>query len=602
MTDDPVDPSAVAGESAVRAAGGQLLRGSTVAPGLVLGIAHRKDFELAHVPVARVPLDQVERELNRLRKALDVARRQVEDLRERLEGKVREDDARVLDTHLLYLKDSVFIADVEKLILTEQLSLEGAIARVVGDFDRIFRLVESETLRQSAIDLRDVGLRVLRSLDSASRAGEEGGVKRYVLVARELSIVDMFNLENESVLGIVTEEGALTSHAAVFARSMRIPTLTAVEGLLGAVSEGDFLILDASEGTLRVNPDERVRAQYQQQGDRQRPVAPVERPDWARFPVRTRDGQTLQVLGACGNLPEVEQSIAMGQPAIALYRTELLYLVEQTPPSRDALCEHYRAVLQAAGEVPVSFRLLNADSALGLDFLHTEREPNPALGRFGVRCLLGRESILRRQLQALLAAAAGGTLRITIPGVNDCGELRRVKECLFEEKLELRKANERLPERVEVGVVLETPASLLGVRELARESDHLLLGLDSLMQYLLAADRENPAMGEWFEGLHPFALRSAAKIAAVAAELSRPLVVFGESLASGDNLPLLIGAGLRQFALTPGALRDCVARMRGLDVKSAQRAVRLAASATCASEMSSLVSGYRHGWARGSAT
>jgi phosphoenolpyruvate-protein phosphotransferase len=599
MASEPSDLPAATGDAVARPAGGIVLRGSVVAPGLVLGAAHRKDFELAHVPVMRVAAADVERELNRLRKALDIARKQVEDLRARLEGKVREDDARVLDTHLLYLKDSVFIADVEKLILTEQLSLEAAIARVIGDFDRIFRLVESETLRQSAIDLRDVGLRVLRSLESASKAGEEGGVKRYVLVARELSIVDMFNVENESVLGIATEEGALTSHAAVFARSMRIPTLVGVEGLLDAVQEGDYLILDASEGVLRINPDERVRAQYQQQGDAKRAPTSAARPEWARFPVRTRDGQQVHVLGACGNLPEVEQCASLGMSAIALYRTELLFLVEKNPPSRDALAEHYRAVLEAAGEAPVTFRLLNADSGLALDFLHGEREPNPALGLFGVRGLLARESILRRQLQALLLASAGGTLRLCVPGVGDCGELRRVKECLFEEKLELRKANAPLPERVEVGIVLETPVSLLGVRELARESDHLLLGFDALQQYLLAADRENPAVGDWFEALHPFALRSIAKIAAVAAELSRPLVVFGEGLARADNLPLLVGAGLRQFAFSPAVLRDQLARLRALEVKSAQRAVRLAASATCTSEMSSLVSGYRHGWARG---
>src|SRR6185503_19993566 len=148
----------------------------------------------------------------------------------RLTGRVREEDARILDTHLAYLRDSAFIADVENLILNEQMRLEGAIGKVVGDFDRIFRLVQNETLRQSAVDLRDVGIRVLRNLESRAAAvdGAAPAPADYVLVARERSIVGMFNLTNEHVQGIVTEEGSMTRHATVFAGSMRIPTLTGV--------------------------------------------------------------------------------------------------------------------------------------------------------------------------------------------------------------------------------------------------------------------------------------------------------------------------------------------------------------------------------------
>jgi phosphotransferase system enzyme I (PtsI) len=216
-------------ESAPARAAGPILRGATVAPGLVLGRVHRQDHDLARERAERVPLDEIEVELNRFRQALDDARLQLTDLRSRLAGRVREEDAHILDTHLAYLRDSAFIADVENLILNEQMRLEGAIGKVVGDFDRIFRLVQNETLRQSAVDLRDVGIRVLRNLERRSSDAPAAPPPRdYILVGRELSIVDMFNLANENVKGIVTQAGGLTSHAAIFARSMRIPTLTGV--------------------------------------------------------------------------------------------------------------------------------------------------------------------------------------------------------------------------------------------------------------------------------------------------------------------------------------------------------------------------------------
>ena len=188
-------------------ASGPILRGATVAPGLVMGKVHRQDHDLAAERAGRVPLDEVEVELNRFRAALDDSRHQLVDLKARLSGRVREEDARILDTHLAYLRDSAFIADVENLILNEQMRLEGAIGKVVGDFDRIFRLVQSENLRQSAVDLRDVGIRVLRCLEQRASESSTAPPRDYILVGRELSIVDMFNLANENVKGIVTAVG-----------------------------------------------------------------------------------------------------------------------------------------------------------------------------------------------------------------------------------------------------------------------------------------------------------------------------------------------------------------------------------------------------------
>ena len=194
MSDEPETAGATTEEEPVateeRPPGGALLRGATVCPGLVLGRVHRKDNDLEQAGVERVALDEVDRELNRFRRALDQSRTQLEDLKSRLHGRVAQDDARILDTHLTYLRDSVFIADVENLILNEQMRLEGAIAKVVGDFDRIFRLVRNDTLRQSAVDLRDVGIRVLRNLESQEREGRRRRARARRLRAGREGAVD----------------------------------------------------------------------------------------------------------------------------------------------------------------------------------------------------------------------------------------------------------------------------------------------------------------------------------------------------------------------------------------------------------------------------
>jgi len=599
VEDEPAAPEATPAEVAPPV----VLRGATVAPGMVLGRVHRQDHDLSHERAERVPLDEIESELNRFRKALDGSRLQLQDLRGRLTGRVREEDARILDTHLAYLRDSAFIADVENLILNEQMRLEGAIAKVVGDFDRIFRLVQNETLRQSAVDLRDVGIRVLRNLERATGGEPTAPPPRdYILVARELSIVDMFNLANENVKGIATQAGGLTSHAAIFARSMRIPTLTGIEKLLDEVREGDFVILDATEGLLRVNPDEVVRAQYAQAAEKGAPAVSVqdsEAPEWARKPAHTRDGEALVLESSCGNLPEVEQGAALGLTAVGLYRTELLFLTDALAPSRDALAQHYAAVVGAARGARVTFRLLNVDSSLGIRYLHTAKEKNPSLGRVGVRALLAQPHLLRRQLQAILVGGYGADVRIAVPFVLDCSDLRRVREVLFEERLELRRAGERFKESVPVGVVLETPAALLGIRDLAAEADFLVLNLDSMQQHLLATDREDPELAKLFETLHPYVLRALAKVCEVAAGQGRELTVFGSSAQSPGNLARLIGCGLRRFALAPIALQEFLSALGDIDAKAAARAARASARSTSLSETRfRSMSEFRHGYAR----
>ncbi|MBK7641474.1 MAG: phosphoenolpyruvate--protein phosphotransferase [Planctomycetes bacterium] len=586
--------------------GGIQLKGTCVSPGLVLGPVHIKDYELSNAPRQRVPLDQVERELNRFHKALSDSKRQLEDLKTRLQGKVSADHVRILDTHAALLRDGVFLSDVENLIINEQMALEAAIGKVVADFDRIFRLVKSDTLRERAVDLRDVGIRVLRNLERVAVDEKAAPAPDYVLVARELSIVDMFNLENEHVLGILTEAGGLTSHAAILARSMRIPTLTAVAGLLEKVREGDFVIVEATEGSVRVNPDELVRAQFRASSAIAKREAAAQ-PEagrqtlLARRGARTRDGQPIALSASCGNLPEVDQALELGLSGVGLYRTELLYLVEREQPSLESLTAHYAAVLEHARGESVTFRLLHVDSSLEVPYLHEARELNPGLGRAGVRILLAREQVLRRQLQALLRAAPASSntrARIVVPFVTDCADLRRVKEILFEERYALRKAGVPFQDQVELGAVIETPVAALGARDLAREADFLVLSLDSLLQYLVAADRENHELRHCFEPIHPFALRLILQIVEVCEQSARSLSAFGVTAVSPINLPFLIGAGLKQFCIAPVGLEDFLTHLEAVDLRGARRSATLAARASCQAEMQSLVQGYRHGYAR----
>ncbi len=562
------------------------LRGTTITPGLALGVVHRKGYDLERANQGRIPLDEIEQELNRFHASLRSSKVQLDGLKESLRGRVPAEHIQVLDTHIAYLRDSVFLSDVENLILNEQMCLEAAIAKVISDFDRIFRLVENELLRERAVDLRDVGIRVLRNLDPPGEDDEAQPPKDYILVARELSIVDMFQLDGREVLGIATEEGGLTSHAAILARSMGVPTVTGLEGLCERVSEGEFVIVDATEGVLRVNPDDVVRAQYREaraEGDSaDSGVIPV----FSEEAFRTSDGTTIAVHASCGNLPEVEQAIAMGLPGVGLYRTELLYLIDKDQPSLESLVAHYSAVLEELGGRSVTFRLLDVDSSYGIHYLHDAREPNPALGRAGVRVLIERGIVMRRQLEAIMRAAIDGTqVRIAVPFLTDVSELRRVKEALFDVRSELQRAGHRSSLDVQLGAVIETPAAALGVESLLPETDFLLLGYDSLAHYLLAADRETHEMGEVFTTPHPIVLRVVRDVVQAAQQADQPLQVFGAGALQPSVLPLLVGAGVTDLCASPVLVAEVKKVLAAIDGEVARDALPRVLQAACQADI-----------------
>ncbi|MDF1837445.1 MAG: phosphoenolpyruvate-utilizing N-terminal domain-containing protein, partial [Planctomycetota bacterium] len=496
---------------------GVSLRGTLVSPGMAFGPAYFGDRDLESMPVRRVPKAGVEGELNRLHSGLEISKDQLISLRERLTREDSTEQIALIDSKLERLKDAVFLADVENLILSEQMALEGAIAKVILDFDRISRLVENDVLRDRAADLREVGVRVLRNLElhaeepSEDSIGDLDGPASYVLIARELTATDVFGLAAGRVRAVVTEQGSLTGQAAILMRSLRIPTLTSVEGLFDKVQPGDELLVDATDGLVHVRPDARLLEQFHtQDSDGQESGG-----KGVRLDSRTADDQLVEICATCGNLPEVGTAGELGLRGVGLYRTELLFLLDHTVPGVNTLEKHYRSVLESARGGAVTFRLADLDSGMGLNYMHTDREPNPALGQVGIRALLRTPNLLRRQLTGILRAAHGygGEVGIAIPKVVDCSELRSVREFLFEERYALEREGIPHCENLQVGVVLETPASVFGVQDLAEEADFLVVALDSLQQYILAADRDEPNFSGCFERLHPFVLRALTSIA-----------------------------------------------------------------------------------------
>ncbi len=548
------------------------LKGEAVAAGIALGEVHLRGYEGAEGFTPRIPKDQVDAELARLRMALARAREQLEGLKQKHGGALGADELRIFDTHIAYLDDAKFGGELERLVREEQFSLRAAIRRVVADYERIFQLVENDYLRQRAGDFRDVATRVLRSLEDpavpAAQPAEPG--ESYVLAARQLTTVDMFSLDNELVAGIVAEEGGISSHAAILARSMGIPTVTGIRNLPSLLIDGDFVVVDGNTGELIVNPDAASRADHARAAERHRESLRTPTADEEQAVLR--DGTAVRIHAACGNLGEVDLSRTLGMEGVGLYRTELTFLLEKRTPTEEELFEHYREVARHPGAGPVNFRLLDVGTTTPVPGLTQVPERNPALGVRGVRALLDAPALLRLQVRAILRAAAGThRAAVLVPFVTGTADLARIRAVVVEERLALRKRKVPCADSLGLAPIVEVPAAALNLRTLLEDADFAVIALDDLQAHLMAADRDNPRVRDYYQMMHPALFELLARMARDAAGAEKRVVLFGESAADPVRLPFYLGAGFLDYSVAPVRRRGMLKVLRRYSLEECQQ-------------------------------
>jgi phosphotransferase system enzyme I (PtsI) len=531
-----------------------LVRGECVAPGIAVGQVYLRGFE-SNGAGPRIAADEVETELNRLHQAFEKSRIQTEGIKQKQAETLGEAELRIFDAHLAYLGDAMFVTEIESQVIQERFSSREAVQLVFAKYDRIFTLVESDLLRRRASDLRDVATRLLRNLEADAIRGGDAPSGPYILAARKLTTADMFNLDNEKVEGIVAEEGGMSSHAAILARGMGIPTLTGIRDMTKLLRDGDLIVLDATKGEMVTTPSDMMLAEATTSSQRWRESQEAAAQPRESINHQTRDGTAIRILGSCGSLGEADLVNTFGMEGIGVYRTELMFLADGEEPTEDALVENYRGVIAAQNGNPVSFRLLDVAAAT-LEVRAPQPERNPAMGRRGVRGLLARQNVLRMQLRAILRAAADvKNVAVLVPFVTTLSDMQRVKAALVEERVGLMKAKIACAVAVKIGPIIEVPAAAMSLSALLNESDFAVVAIDDLQAHLLGADRDNAGVRDYYETVHPSVFEMLARMCKDADFRKKPLVLFGESAAEPVRVPFYVGVGYRHFSVAPVRLR-----------------------------------------------
>ena len=543
--------------------------GTSLSDGIALGhvVLHEP-----RVVITNVIADDVQRESKRLDAAIATLRADLDRLVEHRDLADGGEHRDVLEAYRMFSYDQGWLHKIREAVMTG-LTAEAGVERVQSDTRARMLRASDPYLRERLHDLDDLANRLMRVLTGKDHApSKEHLPENAIIVARAMGPAALLDYDRKKLRGLVLEEGGPTSHVSIVARALGIPTVGEIDNATGMVESGDAIIVDGTTGQVHMRPPPDIESAY---GERVKLRARRQAQYRALRdqPCVTKDGQKIALMinaGLAIDLPHIEETGAAG---IGLFRTELQFMVANTFPRTGEQLTLYQAVLDAAGNLPVTFRTLDIGGDKVLPYMRNVEEENPALGWRAIRLGLDRPGLLRSQVRALLRAASGRRLRIMFPMIAMVEEFDKAKALVEVELTHLRRHGHGLPERVEIGTMVEVPSLLFQLDELLERVDFLSVGSNDLMQFLYAADRGNTRVSNRFDPLSTPVMRALKDIVEKGHKHGKPVALCGELASQPIGALALAILGYRALSLSPSAVGPVKALLLDLDVKKGEEEI-----------------------------
>ncbi len=558
----------------------EIKRGIAVSPGVAIGPALVLDTEGFRIPQRFVPVTEVNEEIARLQQALAAAAAQTNETQQAVTAKLGGQYGAIFSAHALLLSDPGLLREIETLIRTQHFAAEYAVTRVMRRFAKAMEGIDDSYLSARISDLFDIEKRILTNLLGQRREQLHHLSESVIVLAHDLTPSETATLDTARVHGFATEAGGRTSHTAIVAGVLEIPAVVGLGKFVTDVSGGDVVIVDGNRGILILNPDEETLERYEQTRSQMQSFESglTELRD---LPAVTRDGVQVHLYGNIEFPHEAAHCLERGAEGVGLYRTEFLYLDKKSDPTEAEHFDAYLTVLKALGPTrPVVIRTLDlgADKFLPRSEVgHHER--NPFLGLRSVRLCLRNLTLFKTQMRAILRASASGDVRIMFPMISTLLELRQCKMILAEVKEDLEDEGIAFNPNLPIGTMIEVPSAAILAEQFAREVDFFSIGTNDLVQYTLAADRNNEAVASIYNPGDPAVLRLIDIVVRAGCKFKITVNVCGEMSGEPQYTMLLLGLGLRQLSATPHNIPEIKKIIRSVtlaeSVAVTQEAMRL---------------------------
>ena len=550
------------GSSPARAEKNVELVGIPTSRGVAIGPVYRFGAPVDLDRVKYRPKGSKQEERADLLRALEETLGEIEENRDTVRIRFGPEFAAVFHAQIQILEDKGFVQNLEQA-LEDSGDAFLALRTVLDSYRQTFESIENEYFRERGADVIDVGQRIMEKLvgDRSERSAMAPGS---VVVVDQVLAGLFARLEMDKVAAIVAEHGGVTSHGAIFARTLEIPAVTGVAGIMSAVRQGESCIVDGSTGRIYLAPDETLTSFYQD-AQHKYEIA-VEHLDAMRGrPSETRDGKPIKLSANVGLINDVRHAEQHGAEGIGLFRTELLALAHRGFPSREEQEELYRRVVEQMNPRPVTIRTLDLGGDKGIPNVGESNEENPQLGLRSIRLTLENRRAFAVQLRAILSASMSGHAKLLLPMISRVEELREVRALVSEVQEGMTARGEAFDPDMKVGIMIEVPAAAIAADTLAAECDFFSIGTNDLTQYTLAVDRGNERVAHLYDGLHPAVITLIDNSVKAAQRAGIPISICGELASDPQAVPILVGLGIEEFSVVPAAVPLVKEIVRALD-------------------------------------
>ncbi|GMK43071.1 phosphoenolpyruvate--protein phosphotransferase [Paenibacillus glycanilyticus] len=533
--------------------------------GASAGIAIGKSFVLPNweweFPEQRVDVADFAREFERVYEGIRTSKHEIEQIKDELREVVGSDETQIFDAHLAILDDPVFMNEIQGIIQRQYKAAEVAVKEAIDHFVTMFDLLDDEYMKERALDIKDVGNRLLKHLLGAPEITLPSDTQPFILIARELSPSQLAHINPNNVLGIVTLAGSSTSHSAIMARALGVPLVVGVEAKLEEpIQTGQSLIIDGTEGLLFIEPDDSLIQHYSELQTRQA-EARHRLSGIAGHQSVTPDGKVLGLAANISSLKELEVALSSGAHGVGLFRTEFLYMDRNRFPKEEEQFEVYKSVAEKLAGEPLIIRTLDIGGDKQLDYFNIPEEDNPFLGYRAIRISLDRKDLFKTQLRAILRASSYGQVKVMYPLISSVEEVRAANQVLAEAKQELEREGIAYDPGIQVGIMVEVPAAVMLSDLLAQEVDFFSIGTNDLVQFTLAVDRMNEEISYLYEPFHPAVLRMLKQTVEAAKRNGIKVGVCGELAGDLRALPIWLGLDVDEISMSSHSILQVKERL-----------------------------------------